>query len=74
MSDSVPSKSDSLSPTGAHRIARPQPSLLFVDKRYHLPVLSQAALATAAADEGLSVYLVPLWGLWDDAWVGARVG
>lgn len=28
VSDSVPSKSDSLSPTGAHRIARPQPSLV----------------------------------------------
>lgn len=47
---------------------------MFVDSRYHLPFLSQAELARAEGDEGLSVYLIPLRGPWDDARVGARVG
>lgn len=47
---------------------------MFVDMHYHLPFLSQAELAGAEGDEGPSVYLIPLPGLWDDAWVGARAG
>lgn len=41
-------------------IAKPQARLMFVDRRYHLPFPSQAALAGAEGDEGLSVYLIPL--------------
>lgn len=54
--------------------AKPQARLMFVDRCYHLPFLSQAELAEAEGDEGLSVYLISLWGLRDDAWVGARAG
>lgn len=69
---SMPSMSDSF-PQPEAFFSKPQTRFMFVDRRYHLPFLSQAALA-GEADEGMSVYLIPLWELLDDAWVGAHGG
>ena len=54
-------------------VAKPQAKLVFVDRRYHLLFLRQAELAGEEGDEGPSVYLIPLWGLWDDAWVDPQI-
>lgn len=51
------------SPQSEVLIAKPQAKPLFVDKRYHLPSLSQGTLAGVRGDEGLLVYLIPRRGL-----------
>lgn len=45
--------------------------LMFVDRRYRFPSASQAELAEAEGDEGLSVYRIPAEGFWKNAWAGA---
>lgn len=52
MSESLPFPSDSFPQLKAF-IAKPQARLMFDDRRYRLPLLSQAELAGAEGDEGL---------------------
>lgn len=43
---------------------------MFVDRRYRFPSVSQAELAEAEGDEGLSAYRISVEGFWKDAWAG----
>lgn len=44
--------------------------LMFVDRRYRFPSVSQAELAEAEGDEGLSAYRISAEGFWKDARAG----
>lgn len=48
--------------------------LMFVDRRYRFPSVSQAELAEAEGDEGLSAYRISAEGFWKDARAGEEAG